>query len=82
MPRIARGTDAKSGVKAATIKKFERTGRIQLHLLVQLTVALGADNTFDQVLEVRRWPGTPAELGRRIRFRQRGWKPTRRRGRV
>ena len=61
----------RSGVASATLKHFERTGRVALERLVRIAVALDAVHDFDNLLAAR--PKTSlAQLEQPMRRRHRG----------
>ena len=61
----------RAGVASATLKHFERTGRVSLQRLVRIAVALDAVDGFEGLLTARP-KQTLAELEQPMRRRQRG----------
>lgn len=61
----------RSGVTAASIKRFELTGAISLHRLLILSFTLNTIDDFDQILSLHT-PATMQELKKSLQTRKRG----------
>lgn len=70
------GLAQRSGVSLGTLKKFERTGKISLHSLLNIAMALGATQEFDSLF-MGTAPSGPLSLDALLK-KQKG----RKRGRV
>jgi transcriptional regulator with XRE-family HTH domain len=68
------GLEQRSGVNIATIRKFERTGKISLESLLKIAVALDATEEFQQIFPERAAsrPVSIDELLKQTKKRQRG----------
>jgi transcriptional regulator with XRE-family HTH domain len=63
----------RSGVTAASLKRFERNGEISLKSLIKLCFTLHAVDGFDQLLKAEE-PKTLADLEKGLKIRMRGRK--------
>jgi len=62
---------SRSGVSAASIKRFETTGQIALERLLQICFTLGCLGDFEKVMEPA-YPKSMKEIKARANERQRG----------
>jgi transcriptional regulator with XRE-family HTH domain len=62
---------AKSGVTSASLKRFERTGRIEFTSLIKLAIALDSAEGFDQLLSKKTYRNLEEIMSPSVRKRGR-----------
>lgn len=68
------GLAARAGMKVPTFRKFERTGKISFHGLLQVAFALNALSDFEQLFATRQYGSIDELLNLKEKKRKRGKK--------
>lgn len=68
------GLATRAGLKFATYRRFEQTGEISLHALLQIAFALNALSDFDILFSQRQYQSIDEVLNEQKKIRKRGKK--------